>query len=905
MGETRRLAATVALTLTLSPALVRADEGPAKAPDAPRFDSKGRPIAPEPPKPDEVTFPERTNDVQPEYTPEAIEAAVQGAVFLKLTVDTEGTVVQAVVDEGLGYGLDESAIAAAKQLKFTPAKRNGKPFKATFRYRFDFTLKEKPAEAVRVDGALEGTLLSRDDETPVAGATVRVTQAAEGGSTTEVTTDALGRFAVPRLDVGDYVVSIVLDGFEPFVVTESIVANERNVAVYRVGRRDDGATAEKPKQVIEIDVTGERPPREVTRRTIEKRELERIPGTNGDALRAIQNLPGVARPPGLAGLLLVRGSAPQDTQTFIDGTFVPLIYHFGGLSSVVPTELINKIDFYPGNFSVRYGRAMGGIVDAGLRAPRTDGFHGLVQLDLIDARALVEGPIPETDGKWSYAVAARRSYLDAWLGPVLEKAGAGVTQAPVYYDYQVILDGKPKPGHHLRSSYYGSDDSLELLLREPSANEPAISGNIGLNTQFQRVAFQYDVDLGGGDRFDSSLSLGRDLLQFNAGELFFKIKSHSMYGRAEYTKKLAKQATMHVGLDMLTGRYEVAVRLPPPPIPGQPPNQPFSTRTAQTFADRGTSYRPAGYVEVELTPTPRLRLVPGFRLDYEKIIKRYDFSPRLNARYAIRQDFPKTTAKFGIGVFHQPPQPQQSLPPIGTANLMSNRAIHYGLGVEQDVTKQVELSAEAFYKQLDDLVVATPSPSGGRVDYANTQLGYVVGGELLLKYKADDRFFGWLAYTLSRSARQDAPDAPEYLVNFDQTHILTMLGSYRLGGGWELGARFRLISGSLVQPNVCDATSASCDPTRVGGLFHGATGAYTPIPFGTRASERLPMFHSLDIRVDKAWQFASWKLSAYLDVQNSYNNQNTEAISYNFNYTQRQFVSGLPILPSIGMRGDW
>ena len=116
---------------------------------------------------------------------------------------------------------------------------------------------------------------------------------------------------------------------------------------------------------------GERPPREVTRRTLERREINRIPGTSGDALRSIQNLPGVARPPGLAGLLIVRGSAPQDTAIFVDGTEVPLIYHFGGLSSVIPTELLDRIDFYPGNFSARYGRVMGGIVDVGLRSPDT------------------------------------------------------------------------------------------------------------------------------------------------------------------------------------------------------------------------------------------------------------------------------------------------------------------------------------------------------------------------------------------------------------------------------------------------------------------------------------------------------------------------------------------------------
>ena len=59
------------------------------------------------------------------------------------------------------------------------------------------------------------------------------------------------------------------------------------------------------------------------------------------------------------------------------------------------------------------------------------------------------------------------------------------------------------------------------------------------------------------------------------------------------------------------------------------------------------------------------------------------------------------------------------------------------------------------------------------------------------------------------------------------------------------------------------------------------------------------------MRVDKRWTFKAWQLSSYLDVQNIYNNQNAEAVGYNFNYTARQYVNGLPILPSIGIRADF
>ncbi len=866
--------------------------------EPPRFDAQGRPIPPkEEPKPPNVTLPERINDVRPEYPEEAQKAGIQGTVWLKVTVDVDGEVVAASLLEGLGHGLDEAAIAAAKQLRFVPAKRDGVPVRATIKYHFDFTLKLQAPEPARSTGELRGTVLAQGDESPISGATVTIEPIEAAPKPEPAAADEKGAFQLPPLESGDWRITVRADGFEDFVARETIRAGEENIATYRLTRK-------AAPGVVEIEVTAERPPREVTRRTIEKREIERIPGTNGDALRSIQNLPGVARPPGFFGALLIRGSAPTDTQTFIDGTFVPIIYHFGGLSSVVPTELLSKIDFYPGNFSARYGRAMGGIVDAGLRAPRSDGYHGLLQFDFIDARAMFEGPIPENK-KWSFAVAARRSYVDAWLGPVLKAAGAGVTQAPVYYDWQLIIDGKPKPRHHVRTSFYGSDDRLNLLVHDPSPNEPAISGDVGIVTAFQRLSFQYDHDLGDGDRVDTMVAFGREDVQFGLASYFFRIEALSLFGRAEYTKRLGKSATMHAGTDVFGGWFDVALRLPAPPLPGQPPNQPFSTRADETLAQKSYAFRPGSYLEFELTPTSRARIVPGLRFDYDDFNKKVDFSPRFNARYLIHDVFPKTTAKGGIGVYHQPPQIQQVIPPLGNPNVAANRAIHYGLGVEQEITTQLEVSLEAFYKRLDDQVVGVPSASGAHIDYTNAGTGQAVGGELLLKYKPDARFFGWLAYTLSRATRSNGPGQPEYLVPWDQTHILTVLGSYRLGGGWEFGARFRLVSGNLVTPNVCDATSAACDPNRINGLYHGASGAYTPIPVAPVASERLPFFHQLDIRVDKSWQFAKWKLSGYLDVQNAYNQQNAEAILYNFNFTRRQFITGLPLLPSVGLRGEF
>ncbi len=868
--------------------------------DGPKFDGKGRQIKGEeaPPSQRKVVLPVVKTYAAPAYPPDAKKKKIEGEVILKLTIDANGLVEKAVVDQGAGHGFDEAALAAAPKLIFEPARfeDTGQPFKATIRFKYEFKLDavEPPDETPKPEvGTYRGQLVDASISEPLAG--IRMVLRLPDGTERETYTDENGDFNFGELPPGKYALSVQAEGFDPLAATEEVTVGEELAVTYRI-------SPEAVAGIIDVVVEGERPPREVTRRTLEQREIARIPGTNGDALRSLQSLPGVARPPAIAGVLLVRGSAPQDTLTFVDGINVPLIYHFGGLSSVLPTEVLEKIDFYPGNFSARYGRAQGGIVDVAVRSPKKE-YSGLAQVDLIDARVLFEGPIPWTDKEWTFSVSGRRSYLDAWLGPVLEAAGTEVAQAPRYYDYQAAIERSWDTGK-FRASFYGSDDRLELVVGEPGPGEPALAGNIGLITIFQRGQLGYEHDITPDDRVEVQLAFAHDQLSFGLSNLFFNLDSYQFLGRAEYTRKLGALATLNMGIDMQAGEASVAARLPALPRPGQPDNGPFSTRQLITADVVAGVYRPAAYVEAEITPLSRWRLVPGIRLDYAKDTTQLTASPRFNTRFDIMEGFPRTTVKGGAGVFQQPPQFAQSVPPFGDPNIRGNYAVHYSVGVEQEITRQLEVSLEGFYKQLESQPISQVSTSGASNTIANTGLGYVGGAELLVKYKPDDHFFGWIAYTLSRSVRRNAPDEPEYLVSFDQPHILTVLGSYRFDSGWEIGGRFRFVSGNLADPIVCDAGKSDCDPTRINALYNGV-GGYTPIALGGLNNERLPPFNAFDVRVDKKWQFELWALSAYLDVQNAYNNQNTEAIAYNFSFTGRTPVTGIPILPSIGLRGEF
>ncbi|HEY3817930.1 MAG TPA: TonB family protein [Polyangiaceae bacterium] len=85
--------------------------------------------------------PKRKVPVAPKYTMQARQAEIEGVVRVQVTVDESGRVIQARVVSGLGYGLDESALAAAKATTFEPATQCGKPVVGTtvLPFRFEET----------------------------------------------------------------------------------------------------------------------------------------------------------------------------------------------------------------------------------------------------------------------------------------------------------------------------------------------------------------------------------------------------------------------------------------------------------------------------------------------------------------------------------------------------------------------------------------------------------------------------------------------------------------------------------------------------------------------------------------------------------------------------------------------
>lgn len=818
-----------------------------------------------------ITLPKLKVDSRAEYPETARRAGVDRVVQvdLVLEIDIGGLVQDAKVLEPRGHGFDEAALAAARKLVFEPAKREGRPVVARINFRYVFEL--PPTK-------LTGRVLDRESDTPVAQATVTVRDATNQVHT--VSTQADGSWSLDGLPPGNVRISVSAVDHAPRKTDERLERGEETTVFLRLDPVPATGASGSGEAPVEIVVEGERPPREVTRRTLARDELRRSPGSMGDALMALQNLPGIARPPPFAGVLLVRGSAPQETLVHIDGTEVPLVYHFGGLSSVVPTEIIDEIDFFPGSFGTQYGRAMGGIVDVALRPPKLDGFRGMVENSVLGLRLLAEGPIPIAPGL-SFLASGQRSWLDVVLPLMMRDASRGIA-FPVWADYQLGVRKTLGSDSSLRLLLFGSDDALKVVNPIPFSTDPTFGGALGYHTNFWRLQARFETRPTPDTTVGVTAAYGRDLISTSIGTNSGEATLRPLSGRAELSQKLGSSITANLGLDLLYQPYELALQLPPPNQPGAPAGAPGQLPVQSTVSE--SMFRPGAYTELEITPWQGARVVPGFRADYDDVTDEWDFAPRISMRQALTPGYPTTALKGGFGVYYQPPDVLETAPRFGQEGLTSSRSTHLSFGFEQEFTQNIDLSMDVFYKTFDRLVVPGNKNSGS---------GQAYGVEWLLRHKLTDDLFGWISYTLSRSERRQVPGDPLTPFRFDQTHVLTLLGNYRLGGGWQLGARFRLTSGDLYTPVTTGAYNATVG-TQLGV-------AEVP-PYGSR----LPMFDQLDLRIERQLKpYRGFTWTWFLDVQNVYVANNPLGITYNYNYTESAPVNGLPILPIIGVRGEY
>ncbi|HVI04162.1 MAG TPA: energy transducer TonB [Enhygromyxa sp.] len=870
--------------------------------------------------PDELIPPKAKAPVTYEYPAELLEREQPpaGTVTVQYVVGVDGIPKELVVLEGVDPILDALALAAVGELRFEPATYAGEAVEVVLSIGLTFTPPEPEqptdgdgGEAIEGGEASDGETSEEPDEGPIriAGELLEAGGAAPVGGATVLAIPAgdypLGKvrqklygeepepawmFKALSRDDGTFELRGVPDGrvrlimlapnFDRLEWVVELEAGKQLEAKYFLQRN-----ADNPYRT-EVAVERETMPEAVIR-TIPIDQVNEIPGTYGDALKAVQNFPSVARAPFGAGLLSIRGAAPADSGVYLGYHEIPTLFHFGGLTSVFNSDILAQIDFIPGNFDARYGDAMGGIINVQPRKGRRDGYHGYVDTDLFDTGVLVEGRA----GKGSFILSGRRSYVDLILPLVIpDEVGFGLTLAPRYWDYQALFD-YPVGGGELSLRVFGSDDRTKLLFAEQNDVSDEEADSLETIQWFHRVDVVYRK-VEGPWEFLITPSYKREWWSSNIfGDIRFNVESDTLSTRAEISRQLSKNARLRMGAEFVGTWYRGRAELPGFADAGASPAL-TSAVTRETSDLRAV---PALYSTLTLRVAERLLLFPGVRLNfYAGDLGYTTVDPRLRFVVSVTD---KTRIKGGVGQYSQAPGLLQTDEAFGNVNLRPERSLHTSLAFDQDLPWDANIELTGFYKRLWNL----SSPSAGLSwvpgedpvpeNFASVGTGHVYGGELLLKKNLSDRFYGWLSYTLMRSVRTPAPGEPQRLFDFDQTHILTLIASYDFKYNWRIGARFRVVSGNPYTPITASVPDVS-------------NNIHIPIE-GPPNSARLPTFHQLDLRVDKTWVYRRIRVTSYLDIQNVYNAQNYEFLNYSYDYRQMRPIYSLPTAPSIGLKLEW
>jgi hypothetical protein len=901
--------AALAFCVVLPRASVGATTAPSEVPDG--F------VAPRVLREVEITYPE---DLAETDDPPG------GTIVVKYTVGTDGVPHALAIERPVHPQLDALALDAVSRLRYAPATVDGQPVEVILRLSLQLTPPEPepapdpardpdPARAVDPPGAddaaspappspplgraaLGGEILEAGQRTPVSGASVVLVPAGadarlgevkkkdygeqpEPAWTRQAISAADGKFSAAELPSGRLRVVILAPGYERLEFVEALDGDQRLEVRYYLRRLPDN-----PYRTV---VRTERARREeVTRRTVTVEEIRALPGTQGDALKAVQNFPGIARAPFGIGLFAIRGSDPTDSAVYLGEHEIPQLFHFGGLTSVFNADVISHIDYIPGNFDSRFGDATGGIIDVTPRAGRRDGFHGYVDSDLFDTGVLLEGPV----GKGSFVLSGRRSYIDLLLPAVLPAdAGLDLAIAPRYYDYQALLD-QPVGQGNLTVRFFGSDDRARLVTSAPNEVSTDDRNRFETAILFHRADLQYENHRRGWD-FLITPSYKYDSFQGGAGDVFrFRIASHTFSARAEVGRRISRRLRWDIGTQVLAGTFTIDATAPAIPTDGT-----GSVESLRSTSSKDAFAIPGLHGTLSWRVTDKLTLYPGLRVNhYAVLFERATVDPRLRFGWAVAD---RTTIRGGVGLYSQVPSPPEWNRTWGNPGLAPERAVHVSGSVGHEFPHGIWLEVTGFYKYLwDDAtqssrVVVRHDGQIGPESFASQGLGRMFGGELFLRKDLTRNLFGWLSYTLSRSERREAPGEPWRLFSLDQPHILTFIGVYRLPKNWQVGARFRVVSGNPYTPII-------------GGIYDAGGGgpfgnSYIPVS-GETNSDRVATFHQLDLRVDRRFVWRRVMLTIYVDVQNVYNRQNAEFVQYSYDYGAFQPIPSLPIIPSFGAR---
>lgn len=745
------------------------------------------------------------------------------------------------------------------------------------------TIKMAELQAQSPKGIISGTVADHLTKEPIIGASIAVT-----GTTFGTQTGRNGEFTINNLEPGNYSLKITYIGYNPSMKNDIIVNSARPAIV----------KAELFESAIELEgitaTTGfyQKDPGETgSIASFSYEEIRRSPGGFEDVIRALSVLPGIGQANPGRNDLVVRGGAPSENLSIIDGFVVPNINHFGsqgatgGPLSFVNLDYVRETSFSTGGFPVIYGDKLSSVMKIDLQEGRKNNIGGKGTISATQFGFNIDGPVGKDAG---FILSARRSYLDFIFD------AAGFNFVPEYYDFLAKFNYQLDSKNFISYLFIGAFDNVKFNNKnaEDRYDNSRILGS-AQNQYVTGISLRHLFDNG-----FLTVSLSRNFVDYDAVQKdsllnpVFKNKSREAENeiKAELVFKPAAFSEVNVGASARFIKFNADIKF-----------NSFRTSFGEildiTSLNTESDYsKYSFYTQFSDVLFSRLMISAGLRGDYfSGINDGFSLSPRGAITFMLTGE---TNISLSGGIYTQSPSYIWLAATDMNKDLKQMKVTQVILGLEHKLQDDLLLKVEGFYKSYSDypasilrkyLVLSNTGTgfTGPDENYSSFGLeplvsegkGNVKGVEFSMQKKSSSTpFYGIFSLTYSK-ADFTGLDGIERAGSYDQRLILNLSGGYIFSSKWEASVRFRFATGTPYTPFNNDGTQTIA--------------AYN--------SERFKPVHSLDIRVDRRWNFSGWNLIAYIDIQNIYNNKNSNSIRWNYREEKVNSQSSIGLLPSIGL----
>lgn len=532
-----------------------------------------------------------------------------------------------------------------------------------------------------------------------------------------------------------------------------------------------------------------------------------------DVMKALQRLPGVqSAGDGNAGIFVRGGNYDQNLIT-LDGSTLYNSEHLKGFVSALNADMIENIIFYKGAFPARYGARLSCVLDIGVKEGDFENYHGAASFGMLSSRVHLEGPIHK--GTTSFNVAARLSYFDVIVQPLLERVYDKLDALRPYsymnyYDINAKLTHKFSVKDKISAVFYlgrdvcnsaPTDSRQQYKLYEDSSNGTRIYnydnwkanstdntwGNIVSSLFWTHVAnehltantnlsySQYKYRL----KIASETHNRKDDVTDSPTEILMRQYDENSYAQyhsdiddialtvdfhyvpqvrydLRWGAKISLQNFMPI-VDVYKWTYTKVWQN----------NQYLETEQLMDtlLGERQNLKTMALYVEDDWMPAKRWKMNVGLRYTLFPVKGKtfHSIEPRTSLRYLLTNDmalkisYARMTQGIHLLSSSNLIMPSDIWVPI-TRKVPLMKADQWALGYNYTIKEEVNFSIEGYYKMMDNVMdyregVSYMTSSGDWQEMIALGKGRAYGMELLLQKKKGNTT-GWIGYTWSKSLRK-------------------------------------------------------------------------------------------------------------------------------------------------------